>query len=512
VTPAQERRPPYVHRFRTLRDGGVSDRNSDAHDPCAKANSQHAYGSGFPASELCSRDEVSSGRLETVLFAGGFLLSLGYLAILVASLWTGAFGGPGRSAATDFGFEAGRSLIAVVAIFYGCRGAAFLVLPFLARRWSFLRPPLEPGSFPKVSILVPCFNESDTIVPALESLLEIDYPHYEIIVIDDGSTDDTRAKAQRYEGVFGRVTVRVFGKPNGGKWSALNFGMQRASAELLLCVDADSRLSHNALRYLTARIHAEGVAVVAGQVRVRNRSKLICQLQALEYQLGNGVRMAQGLLGMVLVVPGPLGLFRRSAMEEVMIRYGRFDNECSDPTKLGPYEHDTFAEDFDLSMAILALRGKTAYEPRAVSFTKAPDSAFALISQRYRWFRGSFQVLRKFFRRLRAEVITPSPALLAWIGLTYLPDLLLTPVLAPTALVLVLLSLVETALLWPVLAMIAGLLVAQCCIAGFFLSLHNDSFRLLQVLPLHGPYNAFLLGSAWLISVLDEMRGSAMRW
>jgi len=452
-----------------------------------------------------------SPRFETLLFVLGFALSLLFVMILLYRLWTWPLELASRPVAGG-GFLIGRVLVAFIVTFYASRSTSFVLFSVLAYWKNLHRAEGEPASLPYVSILVPCFNESETIVPALESLLELDYPRYEIVVVNDGSTDDTLTKAQQFQGEFGGVSVRVFSKPNGGKWSALNFAMQRARSELLLCVDADSRLSSKAVRHLVARICRRGVAVVAGQVRVRNRANLITQIQALEYQMGNAVRMGQGLFGTVLVVPGPIGLFHRSAMEEVMVRHGRFPKVRDDLSGVGPYESDTFAEDFDLSLAILSLHGKTDYEPRAVSYTKAPESMFTLISQRYRWLRGSMQVLRKFVYRWQKGGEVPSGRLLCWLAVTYLPDMFISPLFSLAALGLLLITMAAPQAGGLMLAMMTGALLAQCCIAGFFLTIHDDNLKLLRVLPLYSLYDSVLLGSAWLISIFDEFRGVGMRW
>jgi len=339
-------------------------------------------------------------------------------------------------------------------------------------------------------------------------LLELDYPSYEIIVIDDGSTDDTLLKAGQFEGRFGEVTVRIIHKANGGKWSALNAGFRHSSSELLLCVDADSRLGKDSLRRMVLRMEDPSVSVVAGQVRVRNRHNLLTRLQALEYQMGNGaVRMTQGLFGTLLVVPGPIGLFRRSAMEEGLRTYATVSADDG-----GPFEGDTFAEDFDLSLAILCLGGRTMYEPEAVSHTQAPDRAFSLISQRYRWLRGAMQVLRKFIGRMQEDPGSMPPRVVAWVCLTFVIDLSLVPVVQLLGVAL-LLSTATMAGAWlPLSTWFAAFLLVQLGAAGFFLLMHKDSLRLLAVMPFYQAYFCFLLNSAWVISVFDELRGRKMRW
>jgi poly-beta-1,6-N-acetyl-D-glucosamine synthase len=452
-------------------------------------------------------------RVETALFVIGFLVSLVLLALTTFRVvtWPVDLGGHSQM---SWAVTMGRYFLAAVAIFSGCRGIGLVACSFLGRRQHRLARRRRSLETTYVSILVPCFNEGTTIQPALESLLELDYPRYEILVVNDGSTDDTLAKAHAYAGQHGGVSVRVFDKPNGGKWIALNFAFQRAAGELILCVDADSRLAADSLRRMAARMEDPRVAVVAGQVRVRNRHNLITQLQSLEYQMGNGaVRMGQGFFGTVLVVAGPLGLFRRSVMEEVFLRYGHQLVSGRPGHAAGPYEHNTFAEDFDLSLTILSLGGRIVYEPDAISFTKAPDRAFTLMNQRYRWLRGSFQVLRKFVRRSRgANSEMRSWRLLAWLSLTYLPDLTLIPVAYVVGLAyLVTLAAVSGAAA-PILALGAAILIMQSCMAAFFLSIHRDSLSLLKFLPLLDIYCGILLGSVWVISVADELRGSRMRW
>ena len=268
----------------------------------------------------------------------------------------------------------------------------------------------------------------------MESLLQDDYPCYEVIVVDDGSSDDTLARARKFEGKHGRCTVLVYSKPNGGKWSALNLAFQRSTGEFILCVDADSRLASGSLYRLAVRLSDPRVDAVAGQVQVRNQANVLTRLQALEYLMSNGLmRMAQSLSGQsfsgtVLIIPGPIGLFRRGVLEEVFTRFGLSEVSNKAGHVAGPFEGDTFAEDFDLSLTILCLGHRIVYEPGAISYTKAPVTTFRLLNQRYRWQRGNIQVLRKFVRRVRSSPEMLSLRLIAWIAMTYLVELSFLPI------------------------------------------------------------------------------------
>ena len=232
---------------------------------------------------------------------------------------------------------------------------------------------------PPVSIIVPVFNEAPVIEAALRSLLTLDYPSYEVIVVDDGSTDDTFRIASRLAGSHGGVTVRVVTKPNGGKATALNAGIALSQAPFVLCMDGDSRLAPASLRHAMPHFADARVAAVAGNVKVVNRDNVWTRLQALEYIEGlNMPRRAQGFLRVVNIVPGPIGIFRRDVLRQV-----------------GGYQADTFAEDADVTLRIVTAGWHIAYEERAIAWTEAPETYLDLVKQRYRWTRGILQALRK---------------------------------------------------------------------------------------------------------------------
>ena len=251
-----------------------------------------------------------------------------------------------------------------------------------------------PESYPFISIVVPAFNEAAVIQSSLSSLLELRYPYYEIIAVDDGSTDGTYEKMKEFEGNHYGVRVSVYRKENSGKADALNYGIRRSKAQLVVCMDSDSRLTPDALRYAVYHFQDPNVGAIAGNVKVINRHNIWTKLQALEYIEGlNIVRNAQAFWRTVNVVPGPIGIFRRTAIEGT-----------------GGYDSDTFAEDFDMTVKLLADGWKISYEPKAIAYTEAPESLLDIIKQRYRWTRGVLQALRKQKRlltRSNGNITTP---------------------------------------------------------------------------------------------------------
>jgi poly-beta-1,6 N-acetyl-D-glucosamine synthase len=250
---------------------------------------------------------------------------------------------------------------------------------------------------PPVTILVPVYNEEAVIAPALRSLLELRYPVFHVIVVDDGSSDRTYERAIAVAGQYGRSTIRVVRKNNGGKASALNTGITLATTDFVLCMDGDSRLHPDTLRFAMRHFIDPRVGAVAGNVKVVNRQNVWTKLQALEYVEGlNTARRAQGFLRVVNIIPGPIGIFRRSAL-----------------LRAGGYDTDTFAEDADLTLKLLTAGWHVAYEERAIAYTEAPEHYLDLIKQRYRWTRGILQSLRKRVSWLGA----PQRGVALWLSL-----------------------------------------------------------------------------------------------
>jgi biofilm PGA synthesis N-glycosyltransferase PgaC len=232
---------------------------------------------------------------------------------------------------------------------------------------------------PMVTLVVPAYNEGVVIQAALRSLLLLDYPNYEIIVIDDGSSDDTYEKSLAVAREDHNVPLRVITKRNGGKADALNTGMTHARGEFILNMDGDTKLSRNTLRACIRHFDNPNVGAVAGNVKVLNRDNIWTKLQALEYVEGLAMaRKAQSFMRAVNIIPGPLGMFRKSVLQEA-----------------GGYDHDTFAEDCDLTLKLLMRGWHISYEPTAIAWVETPSRLLDLLKQRYRWTRGILQATRK---------------------------------------------------------------------------------------------------------------------
>jgi len=258
----------------------------------------------------------------------------------------------------------------------------------------------DVGTFKKdtVSIIVPCYNEQDVIIPSLKSTIAQTYPNVEILVIDDGSSDRTYELAKTFEFDDGHRSLKVLSKPNGGKSRALNYAIKKAKGNLICCVDADSKLDKYAIELLVQHFQDPEIAAVAGSVSVVNTDTFLTKLQSLEYIQGlNMVKNGQSYLKLVNIIPGPLGMFRKEAMREV-----------------GYYSHDTFAEDCDLTLSLIAKGYKIDFEPDAVAHTEAPENLLDLLKQRYRWTRGILQAIKKNKKYLWNLRSKPSISFVMW--------------------------------------------------------------------------------------------------
>ncbi|MDH2899518.1 MAG: glycosyltransferase family 2 protein [archaeon] len=237
------------------------------------------------------------------------------------------------------------------------------------------KQPFDPNYRPIVSVLVPAYNEENVISRTLDSLVNAKYEPKEIIVIDDGSTDKTGVIASWFK-QFG---VKVVKKPNGGKASALNYGMVFARGEIIVTVDADSVITRSGLDEVVKAMSKNRIAAVSGNIKVLNNDNHLTRAQELEYIIGiNMLRRSLDLFGAVMVVPGAFGAFKRYAIENT-----------------GYYDKDTVTEDFDLTIKVLKAYGAVGASSTAKAFTEVPAKWNSLYKQRMRWSSGTLQTAIK---------------------------------------------------------------------------------------------------------------------
>ena len=276
--------------------------------------------------------------------------------------------------------------------------ARAVLMALLALRSYFdkdapVAPPIDPQRF--VSVLIPAFNEERVIVGSIRRVLASEEVRIEIIVIDDGSKDDTAAVVKAAYGDEPRV--RLLTLENGGKARALNHGLALATSDVVIALDADTQFEKTTIARLARWFADPEIGAVAGNAKVGNRVNLVTRWQAVEYVTAQNLeRRALTQFDAITVVPGAVGAWRRAALDAV-----------------GGYPVDTLAEDQDLTIAIQRAGWRIGYDIDAVAWTEAPETFRALAKQRYRWAFGTLQCLWKH----RAILRTHKPAGLALVGL-----------------------------------------------------------------------------------------------
>lgn len=345
-------------------------------------------------------------------------------------------------------------------------------------------------TYPLVSIIVPAYNEGAVIINAIKSLMKIDYPNFEILVIDDGSSDNTFEVAKSVEEEF---RVRVLYKANGGKSSALNYGIEQAMGDYYVCVDADSVLSPNLLIDSIPFFEADpNLAAVAGAVTVGNTHNLLTLFQKLEYIIGlNFHKKAQSCLNMVTIVPGPIGVFKKSAV-----------------LKVGGYKLDTFAEDCELSMSLLMAGYNIKYTGKITAMTEAPDGVGALITQRYRWSRGMIQSIIKSLSSLRHNYSTRGLIVVSYMMI----ETIIIPLINFTFAILTL----EFALMYETTELMGpffmGLIVMDMSLCLYSIIMEKEITKLFLISIVNRLTYGLSLEVIRFLAIIDEFFGIPMKW
>ena len=330
-----------------------------------------------------------------------------------------------------FGFfryiNVGMRALFMTAIVLGLARLFFMAsLALWHRLWAPGRepPPLDPKTGPLVSVLIPCFNEEQVIVSSVTRILASDWTNLEVLVLDDGSADGTAEVVREAFKGDPRVTLLRF--ENGGKARALNRGLAKTHGDIVVALDADTQFPPETIGRLARWFVDPKVGAVAGNAIVGNRLNLVTRWQALEYITAQNLeRRALAALGAVTVVPGAVGAWRRSTLED-----------------LGGYPADTLAEDQDLTLACQSAGWRVEFDSEARAYTEAPDTVSGLLKQRFRWSFGTLQCLWKH----RRDLFNPKHPVLGFVAL---PQIWLFQIVLTVAAPLVDLAIVSS-LIWAI--------------------------------------------------------------
>lgn len=252
-----------------------------------------------------------------------------------------------------------------------------MLLAVMAKRKDGVSRNITVYTTPLVSVIVPAYNEEKLIAKTINSLLQSDYKNIEIIVVDDGSLDQTSDVVAAAFAEEKRVTL--YTKENAGKSEALDFGFKHSNGEIIIGLDADTIFETSTIHFLIQKFSDKQVGAVAGNAKVGNRLNIVTKWQALEYITSQNLeRRVFSWFNAITVVPGAIGAWRRAAVEAA-----------------NGFASNTLAEDQDLTIKVRMLGYKIVYAEKAIAWTEAPDSLKDLAKQRFRWAYGTLQCMWK---------------------------------------------------------------------------------------------------------------------
>ena len=247
-------------------------------------------------------------------------------------------------------------------------------------------PEVEPklSDYPLVTILVPCFNEGRNVEETIEAASRQTYPNFEIIAINDGSTDDTGTILDELEKQYDKLRVIHFAQ-NQGKAMALRMGALASKGEFLICCDGDALLHPTATSYLAkSMIDNPRVGAVTGNPRIRTRVTLLGKIQVGEFSSIIGlIKRAQRIYGHIFTVSGVIAAFRKRALQD-----------C------GYWDLNMITEDIDISWTLQLKHWQIQYEPCALAWILMPETLPGLWKQRLRWAQGGAEVYFKNITRI----------------------------------------------------------------------------------------------------------------
>jgi len=248
----------------------------------------------------------------------------------------------------------------------------YILFIFLEHRKRF-KPP-KPQELPKVSVIVPVYNGVNYLKNCLNSLKNLDYPknRLEIIVVDDGSTDNSYKEAKKFS------EMKVLKKIHNGKARTINYGLSRAKGEIIGVLDCDSIVEREALKKMVGYFNEKNVGAIVSGIRVYKPKNFLEKFQEIEYMLTLFFRKNFSFVKGLFVTPGVLALYRKNILEEI----GKFQ--------------DNITEDLEIALRILSRGYDIKCVPEARTYTQVPNKFKDLIRQRVRWNYGLISNLRNY--------------------------------------------------------------------------------------------------------------------
>lgn len=273
-------------------------------------------------------------------------------------------------------------LVAPIIIKYALH---LLIAPWYPAVESFRSRKRSASYIPSVSVLIPAWNEEVGIRTTIASVLNTEYPHLEIIVVNDGSTDRTHEVVTKFIARYRRrrhksdTPIRYRVVPHGGKARALNSALSAARGDIVITIDSDSVMDPNAIMNMVKHFTDPRVASVAGNVVIGKRAKPIGLIQQLEYLYGFYFKRADSLLNAVYIVGGAAAGYRRKIIAD-----------------LGGFDENIITEDIEMSTRLQDNGYRIRYAADAIVYTEGPSDFKGLCRQRLRWKFGRLLTFYKY--------------------------------------------------------------------------------------------------------------------
>lgn len=351
------------------------------------------------------------------------------------------------------------------------------------------KAPVFQQGLPLVTVIVPAYNEGKVVANCVDSILRDGYPRKEIILVDDGSKDDTLAVMRRYAHLS---QVTVIAKANGGKASALNAGIQVAAGEILFFVDADGIFMPTTITEMLKGFDDPRVGAVCGNDEPVNVDHPQTHLAALLTHVGTGfVRRALAIMNCLPIVSGNLGAFRRSVLDQI-----------------GGFRHGFIGEDLELTWRVHKAGYRVNFQPQARVYAEVPSTLHGLWKQRVRWARGLIQTAMLH----RDMFFNPRYGRFGW----YLPlnvvSMVVVPILQLAAMGLLGLLALLGATEWLNLVLVMSFGVAFAT-AAYAIALDQawGDLKYLYAIPFWFPYS-LMMNCVTLWALYLELEGREAQW
>jgi cellulose synthase/poly-beta-1,6-N-acetylglucosamine synthase-like glycosyltransferase len=238
-----------------------------------------------------------------------------------------------------------------------------------------LRRRSPPKQLPRITIALPCYNREQGLAKTVRSLAGLRYPLelLQVIIVDDCSTDNTAAEARRLKREYPQLSILLLShKKNRGKAAAMNTALARTTGELFTCLDADTHVRPDSVMHMVGHFTDKKLGAIIGQVKVDEPRNVYEHVQRIEYIASNFIRRMMSNLGTLAIAPGgALAMFNTAIVR-----------------KVGGFAEAGLTEDLEIALRLRSRGYAVRMEPRAMMYTRAPQSWTALWRQRIRWYRG----------------------------------------------------------------------------------------------------------------------------